>query len=349
VIGMAVREYGEPLERIELPEPELRPGYALLEILTCGVCFTDVKTSRGRQPYSERLVLPHVPGHEICARVIRTDPPVLEPGTVVVVYHLWPCRRCGRCRAGVEQLCQNPQGWTGFTTPGGFQQRIAAPIDRLTVVPPEIDPVEAAPLTCAIGTSYRAVVTRGGVRAGTTAVVIGLGGVGIHALQIVHAVGARAVGIDMSERAREVAGELGLEALDAEDAEVEDRVAEISGGEGVDVVIDTVGSESTVGRAFRLVRPAGRVVGVGYSVESDLGEVPTARFVLEEIELVGSRYVARDELDHAVRMVAEGRVRPVIDRVLPLEAANDALTALEDGDVVGRVVLDVAGVRGNGG
>ena len=118
-------------------------------------------------PYSDRLALPHVPGHEICARVIRTDPPVIEPGTVVVVYHLWPCRRCARCRAGVEQLCQNPQGWTGFMTPGGFQQRIAAPIDRLTVVPPEIDPVARG----AADLRDRNVVPGGGhprrVRAGT--------------------------------------------------------------------------------------------------------------------------------------------------------------------------------------
>jgi propanol-preferring alcohol dehydrogenase len=344
MIAMAVREYGQPLERLDLPEPEMPPGYALLDVLTCGVCFTDVKTSRGRQPYSDRLELPHVPGHEICARVVRADPPVIEPGTVVVVYHLWPCGRCGRCRAGVEQLCQDPQGWTGFMTPGGFQQRLAAPMDRLTVVPPEIDPVHAAPLTCAIGTSYRAVVNRGGVRAGDTAVVNGLGGVGIHALQVVAAVGARAIGIDVSARAREVAAELGLEALDADDPDVEDRVVEASGGDGVDVVIDTVGSEATLARAFRLVRPAGRIVGVGYSVDSNLGGVPAARFVLEEIELVGSRYVARDELDRAVQLVAAGVVRPVIDRVLPLESVNEAITALEDGEVVGRVVLDVAGV-----
>jgi len=343
VIGMAVREYGLPLEQVELPEPELRPGYALLDVLTCGVCFTDVKTSRGRMPYSDRLELPHVPGHEICARVIRADPPVLEAGTVVVVYHLWPCRRCGRCRAGVEQLCQNPQGWTGFVTPGGFQQRVVAPIDRLTVVPPEIDPVHAAPLTCAIGTAYRAVITRGGIRAGDTAVVIGLGGVGIHALQTAAAVGARATGIDISPRTLEVASELGLEALAGDDPATDERLVEASGGDGVDVVIDTVGSRATVARAFRLVRPAGRVVGVGYSVDSTLEGVPTARFVLEEVELVGSRYVALDELDRAVRLVADGRIKPVIDRVLPLDRANEALTALEDGDVVGRVVLDVAG------
>jgi alcohol dehydrogenase len=342
-MGMAVREYGEPLEPIDLPEPELRPGFALLDILTCGVCFTDVKTSRGRMPYSDRLELPHVPGHEICARVVRADPPVFESGAVVTVYHLWPCRRCSRCRAGVEQLCQNPQGWTGFVTPGGFQQRIAAPIDRLTPVPPGIDPVHAAPLTCAIGTAYRAVLNRGGVRAGDVVAVIGIGGVGVHALQIAAAAGARAFGMDISAKAREVASELGLEALAAGDPAAAERVMSASGGDGADVVIDTVGSPETLAQAFRLVRPAGRVVGVGYSVESTLEGVPTARFVLEEVELVGSRYVALDELERAVRLVADGRIRPVIDRVLPLEDANDALTALEDGDVVGRVVLDVAG------
>jgi D-arabinose 1-dehydrogenase-like Zn-dependent alcohol dehydrogenase len=163
MIGMAVREYGKPLERMVLDEPALQPGFALLEVLTCGVCFSDVKTSRGRMPFSDRLPLPHVPGHEICGRVVRADPPVIDPETTVVANHLWPCRRCARCRAGIEQQCTDPQGWTGFMTPGGFQQRLAVPIDRLTQVPDSIDPVHAAPLTCAVGTAYRSVVTRGRV------------------------------------------------------------------------------------------------------------------------------------------------------------------------------------------
>jgi D-arabinose 1-dehydrogenase-like Zn-dependent alcohol dehydrogenase len=344
MIGMAVREYGRPLERVELPEPELLPGHALLEVLTCGVCFTDVKTSRGRQPYSDWLELPHIPGHEICARVIETDPPgALEPGTVVVVYHLWPCRRCARCRAGAEQLCLDPRGWTGFTTPGGFRRRMVAPIDRLAVVPPEIDPVHAAPLTCAVGTAYRAVVNRGAIRAGGRVAVIGLGGVGIHALQMARAVGARAVGIDVSDRAIEVARSLELEAYRADDPETVDRILSSTDGEGMDVVIETVGSPETLQRAFSLTRSAGRIVAVGYSLDSRL-DLPTARFVLEEIELVGSRYVGMDELEHAIRLVADGRVRVVVDRVLPLEEVNDAFAALESGEIAGRVVLDVAGV-----
>jgi alcohol dehydrogenase len=324
---MVVTAYGDPLEPADVPEPELRPGTARLEILTCGVCFSDVKTARGKMPYSEALALPHVCGHEICARVLETDPAgALEPGTVVVVYHVWPCRRCDRCRAGDEQLCRDPQAWTGFTHPGGFQEQLVAPLDRLTVVPDGIDPVHAAPLTCALGTAYRAVLTRGRVTAGTNVVVIGLGGVGIHALQIAHAAGARATGVDVSERALEVARGLGL------------RVGEPPSE--VDVVVDTVGTPATIAQAEQLVRPGGRIVAVGYGVGRTI-ELPSARFVLEEVEIVGSRYVARDELERAIRLVADGRVQTVVDRVLPLERADEAFAALEAGEVVGRVVLQL--------
>jgi alcohol dehydrogenase len=324
---MVVTGYGEPLEPADLPEPELRPGTARLEIITCGVCFSDVKTARGKMPYSDSLSLPHVCGHEICARVLETDPAsALEPGTTVVVYHVWPCRRCDRCRAGDEQLCRGPQAWTGFTHPGGFQEQLIAPLDRLTVVPEGIDPVHAAPLTCALGTAYRAVLTRGGVTAGTNVVIIGLGGVGIHALQIADAAGARATGTDVSERARDVARGLGL-AVDSPPGDV-------------DVVVDTVGTPATIAQAERLVRPGGRIVAVGYGVDRSL-ELPSARLVLEEIEVVGSRYVARDELERAIRLVADGRVQTVVDRVLPLERADEAFEALEAGEVVGRVVLQL--------
>jgi D-arabinose 1-dehydrogenase-like Zn-dependent alcohol dehydrogenase len=342
VRGMAVAAYGEPLHEHDLPEPQLAPGHALLEVLTCGVCFSDVKTSRGKMPFSDRLALPHVPGHEICARVVASDGDALAPGTVVVVYHLWPCRRCGRCRAGQDQLCEAPRGWTGFMSPGVFQERMVVPIDRLTVVPDAIHPVHAAPLTCAIGTSYRAVMTRGGVTGGSRVAVIGLGGVGIHALQMARAAGAVAVGLDTSERTLATAERLGLRALDAGDPASERAILDEAPG-GVDVVIDTVGREPTIAQAYRIVRPGGRIVAVGYGVGSDF-VIESPRFVLTEIELVGSRYVSLDELERAIRLVAAGDVVPVIDRVLPLERANEAFEALEAGTVSGRVVLDVAGV-----
>ena len=130
--AMVVTAYGEPLQAAEVPAPELRPGCARLEVLTCGVCLSDVKTSRGRMPFSDELALPHVPGHEICARVAETEPPgALEPGTLVVVYHVWPCGRCARCRAGPSSSPHEPEAWVGFTHPGGFAERVVVPLDRL--------------------------------------------------------------------------------------------------------------------------------------------------------------------------------------------------------------------------
>ena len=341
--GMAITEYGAPLERIEVPEPQLRSGHALIEVLTCGVCFSDVKTAHGQMPFSKELKLPHLPGHEICGQVLDTDPPgALEPGTNVVVYHVWPCQGCSRCRAGEDNLCVNPQAWVGFTHSGGFQDRLLVPLDRVVAVPDSIDPIRAAPMTCALGTAYRATVTRGGVAAGSRVVVIGLGGVGIHVLQIARAAGALAVGLDTSQQAVNVARGLGLDARRADDPDTHSQLVAESGGEGVDVVIDTVGYENTVQQANRLVRPGGRIVAVGYSPTINFS-LPSPRFVLEEIQLLGSRYVRLDELERAIMLVADGRVEIVVDSVKPLEAANEAFDSLEAGDVVGRVVLDVRG------
>lgn len=337
---MAVRSYAEPLVEIELREPELRPGNALLEVLACGVCFSDLKTARGQMPFSDSLRLPHIAGHEICARVIATDPEgELRVGTRVVAHHYSPCRRCARCRAGDENLCTNLRAWIGFTDPGGFAERVAVPLDRLLEIPDSVDSLHAGPMTCALGTAYRAIVGRGEVTAGSEVAVIGLGGVGIHAVQIARHAGARVLGLDRSERALELSRELGIEAAAAADP-IEDRLPP---GGGFDLVIDTVGRQETLERAARLARPGGRVVGVGYAQGQRLS-VETPRFVLGELEFVGSRYVARDELDRAIRLVADGHVRMIVDSVHPLAEVNEVFSRLEDGALVGRAVLDVAGV-----
>lgn len=341
--AMAITAYGQPLSPLDVAEPDVPAGYALLEIAACGVCFSDVKTARGLMPYSTELRLPHVPGHEIAGRVLETNPSGLVPhGSLVTVFHYWPCGRCAACRRGDETLCSRLEAWMGFTHPGGFQERLAVPVDRLVVMPEGIDPVHAAPMSCAIGTAYRAVVTRGGVRAGTRVAVLGLGGVGIHAAQIAVSAGARVMGLDLHEPTLALARELGIDARRSDDPTVIEAMLDETDGEGLDVVLDTVGHEPTLALADRLVREGGRIVGVGYSPTAALS-VSTPRFVLGELELVGSRYAHRDDLERAVRLVADGHVRPVVGLVAPLEEVNDVFEALERGEVVGRAVLDVAG------
>jgi alcohol dehydrogenase len=339
--SMVVVDYGAALQERQAPEPRLTPGHALLQVLTCGVCFSDVKIARGKMPFSDELSLPHVPGHEICARVIASDPAgAIEPGTRVVVYNVWPCRACDRCRAGEEQICRAPKARLGFTHPGGFQERIVAPLECLLVVPAEIDSIHAASLTCALGTAYRAVVARGGVIAGMRVAVIGIGGVGIHALQVARAAGGMAVAIDRSPRALDVARQLGFDARDGEDRETVAALLAQTHGQSYDVVIEAVGRPATTAMAERLVRPGGRIVMVGYDVDGAI-DLPSARFVLEEVEVVGSRYGRMEELERAMRLVADGRVQMIVDRELDLEQADEAFAALENGRAVGRQVLRV--------
>ena len=252
--AMAVTAYGDPLAPIDVPEPSLAPGTALLEVVACGVCFSDVKTARGMMPYSADLELPHVPGHEVAGRVLETDPRDLLPtGTLVTVFHYWPCGRCASCRRGDETLCSRLEAWMGFTHPGGFQERLAVPVDRLVVIPEGIDPVQAAPMSCALGTAYRAVVTRGGVRAGSRMAILGLGGVGIHAAQIAASAGARVVGFDVHEPTIVAAAGLGIDARRSDDEGAVTAILDETEGEGLDVVLDTVGHAPTLTLADRLV------------------------------------------------------------------------------------------------
>ncbi|MGH9064503.1 MAG: alcohol dehydrogenase catalytic domain-containing protein [Acidimicrobiales bacterium] len=340
---MAIVGYDRPLELLELPRPEPPPGSALVEVLACGMCFTDVKTIRGRMPFSGDLRLPHVPGHEISGRIVEANGEGSRhrAGDHVVVFHSWGCRQCPACRSGHDNLCRQPRGWVGFTDPGGFQEYLVVPVEHLLAVPDGVSPTNACPLTCAIGTAYRAVVVRAGVRPGERVVVLGLGGVGIHAAQVAKAAGAQVLGIDLALDKLAAARGVGLTDL-ALAAELDRAVADLTDGEGADVLIETTGDPSLVERCRQVGRPGTRIVGVGYRV-GDMIPLLSDQFILWENSFLGSRYATHADMDQALRLVARGLVTPVVGGVYPLERANDALRRLEDGQAVGRLVLSVAG------
>lgn len=339
--AMAVVDYAQPLQPMDVPRAALPAGWVRIRVLACGVCFSDVKTARGRMPFSPTLRLPHIPGHEICAEVIEAPAGSgFQKGDRVLVYNYWGCGRCPMCRQGRENLCRDLQGWVGFMSPGGFQEELVVPPERLLLLPLEVPPAHAAPIGCAVATAYRAVVTQGAIRPGEVVGVIGVGGIGLHALQIARAAGAQVVAVDIDPRKQEAARTLGAVAA-VPPEEAEEVARRFHEGLGLDAVIETVGHADTVDLAVRLVRRGGRVVGVGYRI-GDVAAIPTPRWVLEEITLVGSRYALRYEVEQAIRLVAQGMIRTVVDAVLPLEAANEALERLERGESVGRLVLQVA-------
>jgi len=339
--AMAVTDYEAPLELIDLPEPQMNPGFVLLRILTCGVCFSDYKTSRGLMPYSSTLPLPHVPGHEICGEVAAAGQETgWQVGDRVVAYHYWPCGRCAFCLKGLENLCINLVAWTGFTHHGGFEEFLAVPADRLLRVPDNVSSEHAAPATCASGTAYRAVVTRGRVEAGETVVVIGSGGVGLQAIQFAQVAGAYTLAVDIDTRKLEAAQQFDVAGVALGNEEAQAWVDNFTKGVGADLIINTVGHADAFDLAAQLVRRAGRIVGVGYAA-GNYAQFEMASMVLDEIEIIGSRYALRYEMERVLNLFGEGKIKAVVDEVLPLEEANEAFRRLETGEVVGRTVLRV--------
>ncbi len=264
----------------------------------------------------------------------------LRVGQRVVVYNYFACQRCLLCRLGRENLCLALEGGVGITTAGGFAEFLVVPPRCLQALPAGLSAEQAAVLSCALGTGYRAVVTRGATRAGETVVVLGVGGVGIHALQVARAAGARTVAIDVDPRKLDVASPHCRGRVASPGAAAEALVADLT-GVGADVVVDTVGKAATLALAVRLSRPGARIVGVGYEVGATR-PLPSDAFVLGEREFIGSRYCTRGELERALALVAAGQVEPVVDSVLALEDANDALDRVARGEAAGRIVLRVA-------
>jgi len=350
--AMAVTQYGAPLRLMDLPRPVPGPGQVLLRVIGCGVCRSDLKIADGAMPFSATLPLPHVPGHEIAGEIVAFGPAETGPGGAggaglglgdrVVVYNYWGCRTCAHCQAGEENLCERLRGWTGFTSPGGFQEYLVVPDDCVLPLPSNVPPEHGGPLSCALGTAYHAVVTQGAVRAGESVAILGAGGVGLHAVQVARAAGARPLAVDLQRHRLDAARAAGAEGAFPAGDGAADAVREATAGRGADVVVDTVGHHGSLLAAAGLVRTGGRIVLVGYTASAaDYPPLPSERLVLGQISVVGSRYVTRRELRRAFDLVARGLVRPVVADEVPLERANDALAMVREDRVTGRVVVRV--------
>jgi 2-desacetyl-2-hydroxyethyl bacteriochlorophyllide A dehydrogenase len=341
--SMAVVAFGEPLVPREVAMPQPRAGEVVVKVLACGVCRTDVKIVGGQMPFSHTQHLPHIPGHEIAGEIVSLGPGVSAAlGQRVVVFNYWGCGRCPYCLAGQENLCDNLLGFVGFTTPGGFEEFLAVPASHVLPVPPSVTAVESAAMSCALGTGYHAVVTRGRVQAGETVVVLGAGGVGLHALQFARVAGCRTVAVDINQSKLDAARSIGTdEALFFQEAAP--RVHEITGGRGADLVIDCVGNGEATQNALGLVRKGGRIVQVGYTTDAThFPRLPTDAVALREVSLIGARYITRPELARAIELVSRGLVRPVISDVMDFSQANEALARVRADEAVGRIVLQVA-------
>jgi len=346
--------YGDRQIRLgDAPEPEIRPDEVLVAPAYAGVCGTDLHIYRGE--FHERVRFPAILGHEFGGIVEQTGTAVsgIKAGDRVAVDPILSCHRCPACLSGHINACRSLK-LLGVDLDGGFGERVAVPSSSIYALPENV-PLEHVPMVEMYGLGHH-ILQRGQVQPGETIAILGAGRLGLSVLDVLcHSAGAAVtVAVDVHPFRLEKARQLGVDhVINAAHEDPLERIAEITGGTGLDCVIECVGhyqelkgQEPPLAQAVNMIRNGGRIVTAG------LGEQLTAvhfkTLVLKEGVIIASR-VTRGEFSRALRLLAKGLLHPgalITDRVplSEISAAFEKVDREEPGTI--KIVLDArAGSR----
>jgi len=331
-----------PLKVLEVLEPRPEPDGVVVRVEATGLCLSDWHGWMGHDP---DIALPHIPGHELAGTIVEIGSGVSQwqVGDRVTVPFVAGCGVCKNCQQGDEHVCAF-QFQPGFTGPGSFAEFVALRFaDRnLVAIPDAMRATTAATLGCRFSTAFRAVVDQGRVREGEWVAVHGCGGVGLAALMIALAHGARVVAIDPEPGARAFAAALGAEATISEAAPdaIAEAVRTVTGG-GPHLSIDAVGHPAAVGASVASLRRRGRHVQVGLLPANDTS-VAMGTVIGRELEILGSHGMQAHRYPEMLQMIADGRLAPeqLVTRTITLGDVPSALPAMGQSHPPGITVVD---------
>ncbi|MEW2399451.1 zinc-dependent alcohol dehydrogenase [Streptomyces sp. NPDC046862] len=331
-----VRALGEPLVIEERPDPEPGPGQVRIRVEASGLCHTDIHAARGDWPV--RPNPPFVPGHEGVGLVEALGDGVthLTVGQRVAVPWLGSaCGRCEHCLSGWETLCER-QVNTGYGCDGGHAEKMLARADFAQPVPDGINPMEAAPLTCAGVTTYKALKVAG-VRPAQLVAISGIGGLGHLAVQYAKIAGATVAAVDVTDDKLALAAELGADLVI--DARREDPGEVLRRHGGAHAALALAVNEA----AFRAVnsglRRGGKLVMVALPAHGTI-QVPIFDTVLGGTSVIGSIVGTRQDLAEVFQLHAAGRTK-VVYETRPLASVNECVDEVLRGQVKARIVFDL--------
>ncbi|HEX6236561.1 MAG TPA: NAD(P)-dependent alcohol dehydrogenase [Acidimicrobiales bacterium] len=342
--ALQLTAWKSPPELREVPTPEPGPGEVLVRVGAAGACHSDLHLIHDFEPGILPFDLPFTLGHENAGWVDALGPGVdgLEVGTPVAVYGPWGCGRCWRCQQGNENYCERASeigaAGGGLGRDGGMAPYMLVPSARLLVpLGDGLDLVQAAPLTDAGLTPYHAIKrSLHLLGAGSTAVVIGTGGLGHLAVQILRAIsGAQIIAVDLREEARRLALDVGADHALPSDTSAADTIRDLTGGLGTDVALDFVGVDPTIALAASACRPMGHatVIGIGG------GSFGFSFFSQPyEVSLATTYWGSRPELIELLELARRGSVRAHVEQH-PLDEAPVVYEKLHAGEVSGRAVI----------
>jgi len=335
--------YGRPLVLEDVPTPIPGAGQVVIQVRGAGFCHSDIHVIDG-----EIRILPKMPlvlGHENAGVVAAVGAGVtrVSEGDAVAVFGGWGCGHCDYCVTGQEQLCEAPQ-WAGLSVhDGGYAEYLLVPHERYLVPLDRLSPAEAAPLTDAALTPYRAVKKAlPYLQADHPALVVGLGGLGQYGLKLLALLGGcPIIAVDRDPRKLVLARELGATyVFDSRDGHLAEAIGDLTKGRGVCASFDFVGTEDTLALCVGATRSLGKVSQVGLAGG-------TARFkVLEnsrfEVQFEATLWGTVKELREVIALAESGRLTSIPIERAPLERINDVYARLKRGDIQGRAVITPA-------
>jgi acryloyl-coenzyme A reductase len=337
VKAIVLRQNGDPsvLKLEDWPDPKPQPHEVLVKVGAVGVPYHDIVERNGTLRRGHGL--PKIPGNEIAGTVAALGTAVtsLKVGTRVCAKGFHSCGECRRCRNGMETLCAKRR-----VISGGYAEYAAIPAEALVAIPDSLTFADACMLGSSTAVALGALRDVAEVKLGETVLVTGAsGGVGLAAIEVSKAAGATVVATTRSEAKREALTAAGADhvvvAGDSRDFSAE--VLALTGGEGVDIVTDTVGSRVFM-PAFRSLATGGRYLVIGQLFREDVAINP-ARIIFKAATITGITSARRDQLADTVRLVAAGKLHSRVARILPLAEAAQAHALVEAGNVIGRIVL----------
>ncbi|HQZ66492.1 MAG TPA: zinc-dependent alcohol dehydrogenase family protein [Planctomycetaceae bacterium] len=318
-------QFQTPLQIQDVADPVPEPDSVVISVRACGLCRSDW---HGWMGHDSDVQLPHVPGHELAGEIVAVGHDVNRwtIGERVTVPFCCGCGTCEQCVCGNQQICDQ-YTQPGFTQWGAFAEYVSIRYADVNLVslPDDIDFVTAASLGCRFATSFRAVVVQGRTQPGDWIAIHGCGGVGLSAIMIATALGARVIAIDIRQDRLEFARHCGAAiVVDASHADPIVAVRDVTSG-GAHVSIDAFGSRTTCWNSVKCLRKRGRHVQIGLMLGSDADPpIPMGSVIANELEIIGSHGMQAFEYSRMLRMISAGTLQPellISNRVTLTEAA----------------------------
>ena len=331
-----LREFHKPLriEEVEIPSPG--PGEVRVKVMASGLCVSDIHIQDG---IIGTVRLPYTPGHEMAGIIDAVGEGVanVKPGDHVAAAIDIVCGKCKFCRTGRTNLCKNLVR-IGFERNGSHEEYCVIPADNAFKIADWVPFEQVTGIPDAVGCMYNAIKNVAKVHPGDRVLILGVGGLGMNAIQLAKIFGAEVFATSRRPEKLEIAKKMGADhVINTKIENLEEKIRFLTNGEMLDAVIDNIGIKNSINDSLKLVCAQGKVVVTGYN---DSQFVADYQDVMKyEKQILGMRGMTREDMAEVIRLIEDKKMTPYVYKTVPFEKINEALQEMRDGKALGRIVL----------